>query len=146
MPKITQAAASCNYYESVIYFMILKSFALFILAFGMQTPAIAFDNRYEQICYFNDSPKNCWVNHGYRVPLTKGSNVDIHWQDGQITTLRYINTNAPLKKGDRVIVNSQFKGHVSGFFNNTRKGAEIDNYVRIKSSSGNSFSFQYIMD
>jgi hypothetical protein len=86
------------------------------------------------------------VNHGYRVPLAKGSNVDIHWEDGQVTTVRYLNASGPLQKGSRVTINGKSSGVVVGIFNNTRGGREIDNYLKVKSSTGNTFAYQYIMD
>jgi len=109
-------------------------------------PAKSWDYGYDQICFFNNSAKRCAVNHGYRVPLAKGSNVDIHWEDGQVTTVRYLNASGPLKKSDRVLINGSSSGVVIGIFNNTRGGREIDNYAKVKSSTGNTFAYQYIMD
>ena len=111
-----------------------------------QPKAHAWEYGYEQICFFNGSPRRCAVNHGYRIPLAKGSNVDIHWEDGQITTIRYASNNGPLSRGDKVIINGKINGIVADIFNNTRGGREIDNYAKIKSDSGNTFAYQYIMD
>ena len=101
---------------------------------------------YNQICFFNNTPKKCTVNHGYRIPLVKGSDVDVYWEDGDVTTIRYLNSNGPLKKGAKVLVNDQSTGIVVSIFNNTRGGKVIDNFAKIQSSTGNTFAYQYIMD
>lgn len=116
------------------------------LAVVSQPPSWAWEYGYDQICFFNNTPKKCAVNHGYRIPLAKGSNVDIHWSDGQVTTVQYLNSDGPLRKGSKVLINGKSRGAVVSIFNNTRGGKEIDNYAKIQSSTGNSFAYQYIMD
>ena len=116
------------------------------LAFGSQAPVWSWEYGYNQICFFNNIPKKCAVNHGYRIPLVKGSDVDVFWEDGQVTTIRYLNSNGPLKTGETVIVNGKSRGAIVSIFSNTRGGKEIDNYAKIQSSTGNSFAYQYIMD
>ena len=101
---------------------------------------------YNQICFFNNTPKKCTVNHGYRIPLVKGSDVDVYWEDGDVTTILYLNSNGPLKKGAKVLVNDQSSGTVVSIFNNTLGGKVIDSYAKIQSSTGNIFAYQYIMD
>jgi len=116
------------------------------LAAASQAPSWSWEYGYDQICFFNNTPKKCAVNHGYRIPLARGSDVDIHWLDGQLTTVNYLNSNGPLRKGSKVVINGKSSGIVVSIFNNTRGGKEIDNYVKIKSSTGNSFAYQYMMD
>ena len=111
-----------------------------------QPPMGSWKNGYEQICYFNNSPKRCAVNHGYMVPLTRGSDVDIYWEDGQVTTVKYPENNNPIQVGSKVLINASARGHVAKIFNNTRGGNTIDEYITISSPTGNTFAFQYIMD
>lgn len=117
-----------------------------IFATANQAPSYSWDYEYNQICFFNNTPKKCAVNHGYRIPLTKGSDVDIHWLDGQVTTVRYLNSNRALRNGSKVLINGKASGTIVSIFNNTRGGKDIDNYAKIQSSTGNSFAYQYIMD
>ena len=116
------------------------------LVIGSQAPVCSWQYGSDQICFFNNTPKKCAVNHGYRIPLAKGSNVEIHWSDGQVTTVRYLNSNGPLRRGSKVLVNGKSSGAIVSIYNNTRGGKEIDNYAKIQSSTGNSFAYQYIMD
>jgi hypothetical protein len=121
------------------------SLCVLSLGFAACSPALAWEWGYDQICYYNGEPRKCDVNHGYRIPLAKGSDVDIHWGDGEVTTVRYL-SNGPLRRGSGVIINGNTRGTIESIFNNTRGGAEIDNYATVRSQTGKTFSYQYIMD
>lgn len=101
---------------------------------------------YNEICFFNNLPKKCAVNFGYVIPLTSGSDVDIYWQDGQTTSIKYAEHDGPLEKGAKALINGKYRGTVSRIFNITRAGKEIDNHAEIRVSNGDTLSYQYIAE
>lgn len=118
------------------------------LTFFIQEPTRSSDVYYK-VCFFNDAPRKCAVDHGYRrgikVSLADRSDNEIHWEDGHVTTVRYLERNYP-KVGSDVVINGNTNGTVIGIFNLTPRKREIDNYVKIKSSTGNTFAYQYIYE
>jgi hypothetical protein len=89
------------------------------------------------ICTFNGQPKACNPNQGHRIPLTKGSDLDIRWADGEITTIKFLGPNTrPTRKGDKVLINGKTQGTV--MFNRDVKLGVFE--IGIRSSTGNSFS------
>jgi hypothetical protein len=90
-------------------------------------------------CRFNGTPRDCEPNQGHRTPLTKGSNLDIHWADGEITTIRFLGPrDRPTQKGDPVLINGKTRGIVT--FNRDVQRGVFE--LGFRSSTGNTFSVQ----
>lgn len=90
-------------------------------------------------CRFNGTTRNCEPNQGHRTPLTRGSDLDIRWGDGEITTIRFLGPgNRPAQKGDPVLINGKTRGIVT--FNRDVRGGIFE--LGFRSSTGNTFSVQ----
>ena len=83
----------------------------------------------EVMCTFNGKPNQCEINQGHRTPLTRGSDLDIRWEDGEVTTIKYLNQ-------DKVILNGKTTGRIM-FSKKIRMGVFEQG---IKSSTGNWFT------
>lgn len=83
----------------------------------------------EVICTFNGKPKQCETNQGHRTPLTRGSDLDIKWGDGEITTIKFLGP-------DKVLINGKTKGTII-FSKKVRMGVYEQGF---KSASGNWFT------
>jgi hypothetical protein len=83
----------------------------------------------EVICTFNGKPKQCTPNQGHMTPLTRGSDLDIQWGDGEITTIKFLGRNA-------ILINGKTKGTI--IYN---KKVSMGVYEQgFKSASGNWFT------
>ena len=82
----------------------------------------------------------CTGNSGLgRTLLTKGSDLDIYWGDGEVTTIKFLSRkNGPASKGDPVIINGKSKGWV--MYNRDIRLGVFE--LGFKSSTGNTFSVQ----
>lgn len=90
-------------------------------------------------CRFNGTTRDCEPNQGHRTPLSKGSDLDIRWGDGEITTIRFLSSaNRPTQKGDPVLINGQTRGIVT--FNRDVRPGGFE--LGFRSSTGNTFSVQ----
>lgn len=90
-------------------------------------------------CTFNGRPKECQPNQGHRIQLTKGSDLDIKWADGEVTTIKFLSpNNRALRGGDQVLINGKIEGKVT-YNRDVRMGVFE---IGIQSSSGNRFSVQ----
>ena len=91
-------------------------------------------------CLFNGEQKSCTGNSGLgRTLLTKGSDLDIYWGDGEVTTIKFLSRkNGPASKGDPVIINGKSKGWV--MYNRDIRLGVFE--LGFKSSTGNTFSVQ----
>ena len=90
---------------------------------------------YKSICYFNKTRRRCTVmNSRGRYNLSKNNHVEILWEDGEVTTMRYLE---PPKKGAKVLLNNDTPGIIqsSSYMNNVIS-------FRIKSTTGNILRFQ----
>jgi len=91
-------------------------------------------------CLFNGAQKTCEGNSGLgRTPLSKGSDLDIYWGDGEVTTIRFLSRkNGPASKGDPVVINGKIKGWV--LYNRDIRPGVFE--LGFKSSTGNTFAVQ----
>ena len=91
-------------------------------------------------CLFNGEQKACKGNSGLgRKLLSKGSDLDIYWGDGELTTIKFLSKkNGPASKGDPIIINGKSKGWVL-YNRDTRPGVFE---LGFKSSTGNTFAVQ----
>ena len=91
-------------------------------------------------CLFNGEQKSCTGNSGLgRTLLTKGSDLDIYWGDGEVTTIKFLSRkNGPASKGGPVIINGKSKGWV--MYNRDIRLGVFE--LGFKSSTGNTFSVQ----
>ena len=92
---------------------------------------------YRETCYFQGSSRNCNVSTGHVKPLRPGSDVEIYWEDGQVTTVKWIFED-PLRAGERVLINGQTTGRIAD--SAYSRGV---NYIAILSASGNTVSFSF---
>lgn len=83
----------------------------------------------EVMCTFNGKPNQCKINQGHRTPLTRGSDLDIRWEDGELTTIKYLNQ-------EKIILNGKTNGRI--LF--SRKISMGVFQLGIKSSTGNWFT------
>ena len=108
--------------------------AFFIPALILSSPEV------NAQCLFNGEQKSCTGNSGLgRTLLTKGSDLDIYWGDGEVTTIKFLSKkNGPISNGDPVIINGKSKGWVM-YSRDIRPGVFE---LGFKSSTGNTFSVQ----
>lgn len=92
------------------------------------------------MCLFNGAQRACEGNAGFgRTPLSKGSDLDIYWGDGEVTTIRFLSKkNGPASKGDPVVINGKTKGWV--MYNRDIRPGIFE--LGFKSSTGNTFAVQ----
>lgn len=91
-------------------------------------------------CLFNGAQRACTGNAGFgRAPLSKGSDLDIYWGDGEVTTIRFLSKkDGPSSKGDPVLINGKTKGWV--MYNRDIRPGIFE--LGFKSSTGNTFAVQ----
>ena len=116
----------------------MRSHALLGIALGsvltlLPAPSIA-------QCLFNGAERSCEGNSGLgRTPLSKGSDLDIYWGDGEVTTIKFLaRKNGPTSKGDPVLINGKTRGVV--MYNRDIKPGVFE--LGFKSATGNTFSVQ----
>ena len=93
---------------------------------------------YKSTCYFNNIRKKCTVMHyAGRYNISKNNHAEIAWEDGDITTIRFL---GGLKKGKKVLLNNQTPGIIK-----SAGGLMNDKIIlQIKSSTGNVIRFSFI--
>ena len=92
------------------------------------------------MCHFNGAQRACRGNSGLgRTPLSKGSDLDIYWADGQVTTIRFLSKkNGPASNGDPVVINGKTNGWL--MYNKDIRPGIFE--LGFKSSTGYTFSVQ----
>lgn len=93
---------------------------------------------YKDTCYFNNQRRRCTVItwKGRTQPI-KGSDIDILWEDGEVTTVKFLGPG-PLAKGGKVLLNGSTPA--------TNEGISLMNalnMIRIRSSTGNTIRFRW---
>ena len=85
-------------------------------------------------CLFNGERRDCrGVTGRGRTPLSKGSDLDILWEDGEVTTVKYLASgNAP----EKVLINGVTNG-MQTYNRDIRPGVFE---LGFKSSTGNIFA------
>lgn len=93
---------------------------------------------YKDTCYFNNHRRRCTViTWKGRTQPTKGSDIDILWEDGEVTTVKFLGTG-PLVKGSKILLNRSTLA--------TNEGISLMNalnMIRIRSSTGNIIRFRW---
>lgn len=80
-------------------------------------------------CTFNGKPRECEINQGHRIPLTPGSDLDVKWKDGEVTTVKYLDSGS-------VLIN----GKTSGRIRSSVKVGVGAYRLEIRSATGNWFT------
>ena len=92
---------------------------------------------YLQDCYLNTKLTKCSVNTGLgRQPLAKGSDIDIYWKGGRLTSIKLLDKN--WGPGGKVLINGNTRGHITGSV--YRRGS---NYMVIRTDNGLRIDFSY---